>query len=120
MTGRVEYNYHVYGLAKGRSRENRKYVADGPSCKDEEPIIESGVSKLARELCLFHWNDRMDRGVSKGDRVEYLGVSFVPPCDNVFHAGQFHRVQPLTDDERRRFLTNFKRHVKELMQMRGY
>lgn len=113
---RVEYNYHIYGLVKGKSRENQKYVVDGPSCQHEEPIIRNRVSELTRELCLLHWNNRKDLGVSEGGRMEYLGVSFAPPCDNVFHDGQFYRVQPLSNDERGRFFDNFKRHAKELMR----
>jgi len=113
MTERIDYNYHVFGLAQGDREGIEKYVADGPSNIVNVPIILHGLDNLAGEICEAHMDyleDQVDKKFLSNDRLQYIGISFEPKCNNVIHDGQIYRTQRLSENEQQSLLEHLSKH----------
>lgn len=113
MKNRINYNYHVFGLVQGDREKIDKYIADGPSNVVNVPIILSGISSLAGEICEAHMDyleDQIDKNFLSDDRLQYIGISFKPTCENVIHNGQIYSTQRLPENEQQSLLEHLSKH----------
>lgn len=113
MTESIDYNYHIFGLTQGDREGIEKYIADGPSNIVNVPIILHELNNLAGEICEAHIDyleNQVDKKFSSDNRLQYIGVSFEPKCDNVIHNGQIYRTQRLSKDEQQSLLEHLSKH----------